>query len=258
MRRGIRLGLLGLAVYVAALVVQLPAAWLVHWSGDAIPDQVALSGIDGTVWHPRVARIQVDLPGPGALRAGPAEARLHPLGLLTGQLEADLQARGLGGSARARVAMGWGGQWRVTSARADMALESLADVDPRLAFGQRGRVTVEADGLHGVRLPEAGNVRAVIADFQMPGFGPEGPFGTYVADGRFSEGGSLEADVSTEQARVLAVKGTFRADMGSGRARFNGEAWAPDGAPDAARQLLSLFRSYRDGRARINWQGRLR
>ena len=257
MKRAIRLGILGAAVYGAALAVQIPAGWIAHWAGGRLPAGVTLSGVEGSLWHPKVARIDVDLPGRGVLRAGPAEARLRPLGLLTGRLVADIQARALDGRTSARAAVGWGGQWRVPRASVTMPLARLADIDSRLAFGQQGQITVEAEGLRGRGFPDQGEVRAVIADFTVPGLGPEGPFGTYTADATFSGGGQVQGRVATDKARMLAIEGRFQADLEGRRARFNGEAWAPEGAPPAARQLLSLFGTLRSGRAQIRWQGSL-
>ena len=258
MKRAIRLALLGLVAFGLALAVQVPAAWVVHWNRDRLPDTVALSGIEGTLWHPRVNRIAVELPGSGVLQAGPVELAVRPLGLLSGQLETEFEGEALGGEAAGRASVGWGGQWRLPGARASLALEQLGVVDPRLNFGQQGRLEVTIDGLGGTSLPEQGRVEAVIRDFRFPGLGPDGIYGTYRARGEFDQGGQLRGEISTEQARVLAIKGNFNANLGDGRARFDGEARAPEGAPPEADQLLSLFRNYKDGRARIRWRGSLR
>jgi hypothetical protein len=258
MNRAVRLGLLGLVAFGLALVAQVPAAWLVHWNRDRIPDNVTLSGIEGTLWHPRVNRIAVGLPGGGLLQAGPAELRVRPLGLLGGKLETAFEAEALGGQAAGRATVGLGGQWRVPEARASLALERLGVIDPRLNFGQQGRLEVTVDGLGGSRLPDQGRVATVIHDFRFPGLGPDGVYGTYRARGEFAQGGQLKGEISTEKARVLAIKGNFQASLRGGRARFDGEARAPKGAPAEAEQLLSLFRNYQNGRARIRWRGRLR
>ena len=258
MRRAVRLSLLGAGVYLGALALQVPAAWLAHWGRPALPEAVSLGQVEGSLWHPRVERFAVDLPGSRRLEGGPADARIRPLPLFLGRLQAQLEASALGGKASGGLWMGLDGGWQVPRFRADLPLERLGEVDPRLDFGQGGTLDLAGEGLKGARLPEEGTLHATVREFRLPGLGPEGVYGTYEAEGQFSGPGKIQGRVTTTRSRVLAVKGRFQADLQGGTARFNGEAWAPEGAPEAARQLLSLFGQVQNGRVRIRWQGRLR
>lgn len=258
MRRAARLGVLGAGLYLAALAVQVPAAWVLHWGQGAVPEGVTLSGVEGSVWHPTVERFVANLPRSGRrLEGGPAEVEIGAWQLLRGRLQADLEAMALGGQASGRAAMGWGGAWRVPRAEVRLPLASLGKVDSRLDFGQSGTLRVTAEGLQGNDVPRSGSLRATVREFRLPAFGPEGPYGTYRAEADFQEGGKLQGRVSTTSARLLGIKGRFRADLSRRTARFNGEAWVPDGAPAEARQVLGLFGKVREGRAPIQWQGGL-
>ncbi|MEF8792643.1 type II secretion system protein N [Thiohalorhabdus sp.] len=252
-----RLGLLGAGVYLVALAIQVPAAWVVHWGQGAIPEGVTVSGVQGSLWHPTIDRFAVDLPRSGRLQGGPLEARIAVWQLLRGRLGAELEAAALGGEASGRAAMGWGGNWRVPRAEANLPLTRLGEVDPRLDFGQGGALEVTAEGLRGTRFPDAGSLRGTLREFRLPSFGPEGSYGTYRGEAEIGGPGDVQGRVSTASARLLGFQGDFQADLAAGTARFDGEAWVPDGAPAEARQVLALFGEIQDGRTAIRWQGRL-
>lgn len=258
MRRSVWLALLGGSVYLAALAVQVPAAWVVHWGQDALPEKVSLSGVQGSLWHPTVDRFTVDLPQAGRLEGGPAEVQVGLWPLLRGRLRADMEALALGGEATGRAEVGLNGGWRVPRVEASLPLRNLAKVDSRLDFGQGGTLTVTGEGLQGTELPRKGSLRATVREFRLPGLGPEGPYGTYRAEAEIDDAGRIQGRVVTASADLLGIEGQLQGNLNAGTARFTGEAWVPDGAPEEARQLLGLFGKVREGRAQIRWQGGLR
>jgi general secretion pathway protein N len=97
-RRIILLALLGLMAYLLFLLASLPAAHAWSLVEGKLPAQAF--GLSGTIWDGRAAAIQQ-----GARRLDDVHWDLAPWRLLTGQLEADVQARLPGGRLRSEIAL---------------------------------------------------------------------------------------------------------------------------------------------------------
>ncbi len=257
-RRVIFLAVLGVVIYLGALVVQLPAAWALHWARDAAPSKLQWHGVEGSVWQPRIRSLTMDLPGGNRLAMAPLEARAQVARVLTGHLGVEAEAGLLGGRTAGRAIIGLDGRWRAPRIQGDLRLEALKSVGPLLDFAQEGRLLFAAEGLAGARLPEAGRIRATLEDLRVGLVETPGPLGEYRLEAEITGPGRIEGRIRTIKAGVLGLKGTFHADLRAGKARFDGEGWATENAPEAVQGLLPLLGKVTGNRARIQWQGAFR
>jgi hypothetical protein len=79
--------LLGLAGFLAILVVRLPAAWF----AGQLPGQIRCEGLGGTVWHGDCDGMSIDqgLPNRAPLGIDALQWTLHPAAMLRGRVSAD-------------------------------------------------------------------------------------------------------------------------------------------------------------------------
>lgn len=108
---------IGLAVYLAFLIINLPASILFSQLGK---HGVQTSTITGTLWHGRAANVQV-----GVLRLGNAEWQLRFLPLLSGKLAADVKLTPVKGFAQGRISVSLTGTLSFNDFSASLPLESI-------------------------------------------------------------------------------------------------------------------------------------
>lgn len=120
MRRAGLLVSIGVAAYLVFLAVLAPAGDLYGWLAPRLP-AVALSGVDGSVWAGRTARVIVS-----GRDLGAAQWRLHPGALLLGRLEYRLRWSGQMGEGRTLVGHGVVGRPYVRQLHAELSASRLA------------------------------------------------------------------------------------------------------------------------------------
>lgn len=136
MRRAWKLIVLGVLAYVAFLAASVPAGLALSPLQQQLP--VEFAGIDGTFWNGRARSVAWDGQALGGL-----EWRLHPAGLITGSLPADVRLSGPLVNGEGRVAAGLGGSLE--------ARETRLRVSPALVQ-QLGALPVEIGGDFFLRL----------------------------------------------------------------------------------------------------------
>lgn len=103
MRPSLRLVLLGVAAFLVALVIVLPASWM----GRALPPTATCANWSGSVWRGQCTGLSWS---PGAakqpVKLDSMRWQLHPLSLLRLQLGADVELSGAGVQARATLLAG--------------------------------------------------------------------------------------------------------------------------------------------------------
>lgn len=212
----------GLLVFVAALLVFLPAAIALRQVEARVPG-LRFDDVSGTVWHGRAGRALI-----GAHDYGRLQWRVHPLALLRGALAADIDWQDGDRHARGRVSYGFG-VLRAEAVQAGFPATVLQRVLDTPALQPHGRVEVhvaraEFDG-HEPRLLEgdavwreaavSGAARAALGDIRARfGLLPDG-----------GVGGSVE-----DAGGALAVQGEFRIDGGGYRAELRLDARDPEAA----------------------------
>jgi hypothetical protein len=126
----------GVLVFLAVLVLYLPASWFASW----LPPQVRCAELGGSVWHGEC--LGLDYQGG---RLGDATWNLSATSALTGRLVGDLDLRGTELAIRADLDLAFdrSGELREVSAR--IPLDPA--IFPQLPAQQRGTVTAELQKL---------------------------------------------------------------------------------------------------------------
>ncbi len=132
MRNPKRLILAGIATFVIGLVITFPARMAYQWLA---PDELKLSGIDGTIWHGSAARGTA-----GGLYLANISWSYEPLALLTGKFEFASSSNLASGFFDARIAVGLSGKLTLSDVSGALTLDTLTAILP--LSGIEGDVTV--------------------------------------------------------------------------------------------------------------------
>ena len=198
---------LGLLVFVASLVMTLPAAHAWLWFGNQLPIQA--HGLRGTVWNGEAAGVIVEGNQIEAVRW-----TLEPRALLGGELRYRLQGRLDDGALRAVANSNRHGELRLEDVRFDADAANLVrrfSTQP-LPVGVHGRI----DGyFNRIELDAAGMPTAVDGIINWHGgaisVGETYRLGDYAVRLR-SDNGRINGEVATIDA-TLRVDGDFRLEV---------------------------------------------
>ncbi len=127
-----RLILAGIATFVIGLVITFPARMAYQWLA---PDELKLSGIDGTIWHGSAAQGTA-----GGLYLANISWSYEPLALLTGKFEFASSSNLASGFFDARIAVGLGGKLTLSDVSGALTLDTLTAILP--LSGIEGDVSV--------------------------------------------------------------------------------------------------------------------
>ena len=216
---------LGLSLYLAFALISFPARVAVDWFA---PDQVALTGVEGTLWNGSAVL--------GAIAGIPVSELtwdLKPTSLLLGRLGADVSTRIADGFVEGSVMAG-GERVVLTELRGTMRLSSFASLLP--LGGVDGLVTWQMDRLE---LTEQWPVRAIgrlrisrlsavpfgvdnLGDYQLDFADPAA--GDGIAGVLKDTGGPLTVSggISLAPNRSYSINGKVTARQGASRALING------------------------------------
>ncbi|OWT53466.1 type II secretion system protein N [Candidimonas nitroreducens] len=228
--RLLKLGLLIAAGCATALYI-LPARWVMAWIPESSP--VMVTDATGTLWSAR-ATLAVGAPGLRRTLPDPLQWRLsfaggphlelrHPW--LRGPLELSPSWRGI----------------HISSQSLQLPATALTTAHALLnALDPGGTVQVEwpAQTLGWGALPTDGDGRVLTLQWHNASSSLSSikPFGDYTLLLSRSAGRSLDLSLKTDRGPLmLAGRGTLPR---SGRARFDGEAWADPSAPPGTRAAL--------------------
>jgi hypothetical protein len=110
-RQRLRIIVLGLLAFGIALVVVFPASWL----KGALPPQINCATLAGSVWRGQCIALTLTLPGAPPFRLDSFTWKLHPLSLLRGHVQADVDLAGTELAAHANLTWRAGGRIRVAN-----------------------------------------------------------------------------------------------------------------------------------------------
>lgn len=128
--------LLGLAAFLLALLIVLPASWV----GRALPDGVSCAGWRGSIWRGQCEGLTIGDGARVATRVTTLRWKLHPLALLRLRVAAQFEGVLPQGNAAGRVQAGSGGFIRVDDLEGTFQLDgALAGALPR---GWNGRADI--------------------------------------------------------------------------------------------------------------------
>jgi hypothetical protein len=247
-------------VLVVSLVAHLPARQAFQWLKPSLPGMVQWAGVSGSVWHPRIQQVRLDLPRGPELTLGPARLDVGLWRLVTGAVGFSARVEAYGGRLSGRGWLGLRGGWRLVRLRGSLPLGRLGEADPRLAMAQLdGQALLRSDGLAGQRQRvEAGELRVGLTDFAVAWLAEDRALGDFSLDLTVPEPGRLEGELSSPASNALRASGELRLNLSEGRARFQGQARPGKAANDNIRDALPLLGRMQGDRALIRYRGRLR
>jgi hypothetical protein len=128
---------LGVAAFLVAMLVVLPARWV----GGLLPPAAQCRQWGGTIWRGRCNQLTVQVPGQRPITLESASWRLHPLRLLRGRVAADVVLEDPRGEATGSLELARGGLLL-------RGLAARAQLDPQfpggLPAGWRGRLEMQS------------------------------------------------------------------------------------------------------------------
>ncbi len=187
----------GVLAFLAGAIVSFPARLVYHWFA---PPELALSGIQGTVWrggadHANVAGVYLrDLTW-----------ETHPLALFAGRASVDIEAEPVSGFLEGRVSATAGGAISVRNLSASMALSALDNVlnMPRLD----GLASLQVDRLDIVDgLPVSAEGWIEVRNLLAPMIYSRGSIGGYRLE-FFTQGDGVAASLEDKDDGVVDIAG---------------------------------------------------
>lgn len=256
MKRFLRYSLVGLACYLAFLVVLFPAAQAYRFAAEplqkALP-QLELGGLEGSVWNGRVDALVYR-----KAWLGEVHWQLSPLSLLLGkaQLKTLLQSREGYLQSRIRTPLG-GGDIEMAEIEGRLPINELTRFVPYLPVVLGGLVSFDLPGLalsaEGRLLAAEGTVIWNQAAVRAP---QALDFGDLQLVLHTEEQGRIVGEIS-DRGGPLKVEGTLELEP-DGRYRVEAGVVAAADAPAPLKQSLGLLgRPDAQGRYRLNYNGKM-
>jgi len=243
----------GLGIYLAFLVIMLPAEPVLEWAAPRLQEQgvtLGAVGIDGTVWSGEAASVSFN-----GISLGGTTWELAPLKLLTGRIGGRWMVQPPGGylSGNATVSSE---QVRLSRLDGRLSAARLMAYAPAIPVQLDGEISgrMERIVLSRAKIVEAAgaviwNQAKVTAPMEMP-------LGDLRVEVTTAEDGQIVGDVSDAGGplsisgeAVLAPQGTYRLEL---------DLAARQGASSELKQALDMLgRSGPGGKHRVTYSGRL-
>jgi hypothetical protein len=212
--------LLGLLAFIAALVVVFPASWI----KGALPPQVTCAALSGSLWRGQCAGLAFAPTAGQHLRVDALDWKLHPLPLLQGRLQADINMTSPDLSARGEVQLGARGQIGVTGLSGRILLDHSRLAALPAGWSAQAEAREFSIGIENGRLTKLGGVLLArqLRDARGTGFGDfrlefplqdKAPFRGALGD----EGGpmQLQSQLELNADQSWQLRGTIRLRPGS-------------------------------------------
>lgn len=258
-KRWLRLGGLGLLVFIAAFITNFPAVWTLHLLQGRVPASLAWEGAAGSAFYGTVSRLAVVFEGGRTLRLDNISFDTDLLPLLLGRIKTDIQAHAYDGTIAAAATFGRQA-WEVERAEGDLALETLEGVLPEIAImGLSGRTRFSSEDWSGAyqQLPETGRLEMIVEDLRVALIEAQQPLGSYTLVAGAAPDSGITFELATTSAdALLIIEGEGRIDPATRSLQFNGHAAVHDNAPEPVKSLLPLLGPVDNGRAIISWPRR--
>jgi len=225
-----RLILVGIATLLIGLIVSFPARVAYQWFA---PNELQLSGIDGSVWRGTATQGSA-----GGIYIADLRWSFRPLALLSGKLEFVSSSKLASGFFDANVAVGVGGSVTLSDVAGALTLDALATMLP--LTGIDGDVSVQFEELVIENdLPVVATGTVNISNLVSLLLSPT-PLGDYRAEFQTQDDGILGSVEAI--SGVLELGGTIRLDRNRNY-EFVGKVAAKPTAPDNISRQLQLLGS---------------
>lgn len=189
----------GLLAFLAGACIAFPARIAYRWF---VPPEIAIAGIEGTIWNGRADHADVV-----GVYVRNLEWQARPLSLLT--LQPTFDARGelvSSGFVEGRLSVGLGGRFRLRNMTASIALSSLASALSWPALNGTANLRIdELDIRDGLPVSAVGNVE--VSNLLAPMIYPRSPIGGYRAE-FFTQENGIAASVEDTDG-IIDVAGSL-------------------------------------------------
>jgi general secretion pathway protein N len=235
----------GVVTLFVGLVIMFPARVAYNWFA---PPGIALSGIDGTIWHGSAAAGMA-----GGLYLTNVDWKMQPGKLLRGRVGYGVEADASSGFMKTDIALGSGGRASLSNLSASLSLASLQEF-VRMP-GLSGALSLRFERLdleNGLPVAAAGT--AEIANLRAPLIHRE-PIGGFRAE-FFTQDSGVVASVEDTQASIdMAGSLTISSDR---TYQFIGKVAPKDDTPDRLREQMKFLGSPNDrGQFDMRLEGQL-
>jgi len=253
----LRLGLLGLAVFIMIMLVQLPASWVLSWIEAGTSQRLLWHHASGSVFDARVDTLAVSVAPDRQIVLEQVQLDTSILPLLVGRLVFEFKGRINSEEFSGRANLGWG-KWRLQQIQGRIALQALSSLFPELEiFGVRGDVLIRGEGLVGRynQPPESGSVDAMLENLYLGLIQTRQPLGSYSIKLDDSRAGEMSGALQTiGNDALLNFDVNIRLNAEDRSIALQGQAWAGNSEAEAVQGMLPLMGSVQGNRAQINWQ----
>jgi general secretion pathway protein N len=188
----------GLASFLLFLLANIPASALTGLLDSRLPENIRISGVDGTFWNGSVHSVNIN-----RLQFSAAQWDLNPLGLLMGQLSIRVKARVAGGDVNIDSTISLSGTITLRDLEATgLIMPIAAEFNLPVTGGQYQVQISELSIADGWPTSFVGSVRVDDVPLNIMG-DPNGPKGSYAVE--------FDAETVPEDGRLI---GTLSDDGG--------------------------------------------
>jgi len=233
----------GVLTLVIGLIIMFPARVAIGWFA---PAEVAIGGIQGSVWHGSANEAAVN-----GLYMRDVEWSLNALQLFTGELSYSVDATPVSGFLESDVIIGYSGVLTLSDLTAALPLDLLADAAN--VPGLQGSVSLSFERIQIVDgLATAADGTAQFADLIIPIFGRDS-LGGYKAE-FFTQNNGITASIEDTDG-VLDMAGSL--EVSADRSfKFIALVIAKPEAPQRIRQLLQTLPAANNrGQRELRYEG---
>ena len=251
------LGVTALVVFLGALLLRAPAAWILAGANRLLPAQIGWSGAEGTVSGMVIRGLAFRLPG--GRRAYLSKVTLDPalLPLFGARLELDFRiddgGKALSGSA------GFGlRDWRLEEIDGELPLTALLPTFPELEIaGLDGGLTLRGETVSAEygSLPDAGRLAVGFEDIRALWLQTDRPLGKYRLQLRALDQAGISGELTTLPGPALfTVTGSVMHEPSSQTLKFSGLGQLSPDAPVPLRRILPILGRAGQNRVTMEWQ----
>lgn len=218
----------GLLVLLLGLIVMFPARVAVHYF---VPEVVALSGIQGSVWRGSASAASVD-----GIYCRDIRWEMNPLRLFSGEVAYRVSATPVSGFIEADLGFGVGGALNISNLSAALPLELIAGVSG--LRGLQGSASLDFERITVLNgLATAADGELLLANLVVPIISRES-LGGFKAE-FFTQNNGITASVEDTDG-VIDVAGSFQ--LKSDRTyQFTGQIVAKPETPSALREQMKFL-----------------
>jgi len=204
-RRLLGLSLLGIAAWLIFTLAMLPARFVLAQFGGLLPPDIRLHGVQGTLWNGTAQTLAWR-----GVSAGPLHWDVQAVALLTGHLQADINAKLPQGFANFTVRAAPGGNLELSNVQLAMPLTTAARLAGQSAEVLQGDLTLQLETLRIENMqPVAASGTGILGNLRSSLLG-DTALGSYQGEIRTTDAGI--ALTATDQSGPLHLQAQANLD----------------------------------------------